>query len=422
MKLRTRVYALLRWSERYIQTDMVYLTSSGFWLNLNVFIISVLAFLLSIAFANLLPAEVYGTYQYFLSFSTIVGALTLTGMNYAVTTAVAAGRKGVIRDAISVQLRWAVIPFLASIGIGAYYAAAGNYAFALGLSVIGVLIPAITIFGTYSAYLNGLKRFKQGFIYASIVNLAYYGAIFSGVLILDNAIALLIINLGVNALALGFVFFRTLRKFPPTDSIDPDAIKYGKHLSAMNVFSVGVRQLDSILVFQFLGPATLAMYTFATAVPERVSGLFKFLFYASLPKFATQSRSAVQRGLGAKFFKTTLFASLIAGLYCLAAPTIFSLLFTQYVTAVPYTQLYALVIVAGATNLSLSALIAQRMKRRLYIVNIASPAVQLTLQVALLVLYGLWGLLIARMLSAAFEAMLSLLLASLPERNRLSTN
>jgi len=60
-------YKILRYSERYTQTDMVYFASGGFWLLLGQFISTISAFLLLIAFANFLPKEVFGTYQYILA-------------------------------------------------------------------------------------------------------------------------------------------------------------------------------------------------------------------------------------------------------------------------------------------------------------------------------------------------------------------
>jgi len=62
-KLKDKIYRLLRRSEKYFKTDMVYLAHGGFWLTLGQIISSAASFLLAIAFANLLPKETYGTYK-----------------------------------------------------------------------------------------------------------------------------------------------------------------------------------------------------------------------------------------------------------------------------------------------------------------------------------------------------------------------
>lgn len=403
----SRTYRFLRFLERYTKTDMVYLANSGFWLNLNVIIVTLLSFLLSIAFANLLPAETYGTYQYLLSLSTVVGALTLTGMNYAVTTAVAKGHDGVVRESIRLQVRWSLVPFLISAIVGAYYLYQGNMLIGLGLVVIGILVPLINTFNTYAAYLNGKKMFRQAFVYATVLNAAYYVSIFAGVLYLKDALALLLVNLGVNAAVVVLLYIRTLRRYPPNATGDAEALGYGNHLSGMNAFTIMVRQADALLVFHFLGPAILAVYAFASLIPERIGGLFKFLFFAGLPKFATQSRESITSSLLPKLGKATLAGIVLAGVYALIAPHLFALLFPQYLAAVPYTQLYALVIITGAGHISLSVLTAQQMKARLYVFNTLSPIFQLVLQVALLILFGLWGLLVARIIANIFDTLLA---------------
>lgn len=67
MHLKTRIHALLRSSERYFKTDMVYLAKGGSWLFSAQVLSGALSFILAIAFANLVPKEAFGTYKYVLS-------------------------------------------------------------------------------------------------------------------------------------------------------------------------------------------------------------------------------------------------------------------------------------------------------------------------------------------------------------------
>ena len=71
-KIKEKIYNLLRWSEKYTKTDMVYLAHGGFWLSFGQIISSLSSFLLAIAFANLLPKETYGNYKYILSIASIL--------------------------------------------------------------------------------------------------------------------------------------------------------------------------------------------------------------------------------------------------------------------------------------------------------------------------------------------------------------
>src|SRR5579872_3261570 len=110
--LRERLYSILRWSERYTRTDMVYLFKSGFWLQTSSFSIALLSFLLYVVFGRVLPKDVYGNYQYLLSLASIASAFTMTGMNTAVMRAVARGFEGTFLASLRIQLLWGAVPLL----------------------------------------------------------------------------------------------------------------------------------------------------------------------------------------------------------------------------------------------------------------------------------------------------------------------
>lgn len=406
--LQEKIVRLLRWSERYTKTDMVYLAGAGLWSNVNFVITSVLALLLSIAFANLLPPDVYGVYQYLIALSGIVTALTLAGMNSAVAQSVARGNEGDLRASVRVQLYWSIVPSLLSIATALYYFAHGNEDVGVGLVLIGLLSPITNVFYTYQAFLNGKREFKRIFVYALIINAAYYPAIFIVMLFVKDAIWLVFVNLATNAAAIAYVYFRTLKVYEPNDRTDPRTISYGTHLSVMNAFGSIITQLDSVLVFHFLGAVELAVYSFASLLPERVAGLFNFVNVAALPKFSNQSPENVRANIVSKTLRAALAGAIATVCYALLAPLLFHLLFPKYLDALPYTEAYALVIVTLAANLPLTALISQHRQRALYVYNIVNPLVLLALQVPLLIFFGIFGILMARVAANTINILLAL--------------
>ena len=54
-KIRNKAYNVLRWSEKYTKTDMLYLAKGGSWFTVGQVVSSSSVLLLAIAFANLLP-------------------------------------------------------------------------------------------------------------------------------------------------------------------------------------------------------------------------------------------------------------------------------------------------------------------------------------------------------------------------------
>jgi O-antigen/teichoic acid export membrane protein len=406
--LRNRAYLLLRKSEAIFKTDMVYLTSVGIWTNLSVIISSVLALLLSVAFANLLPKEVYGIYQYLISLSALVTAVCLGGMQQAVAQSAARGNEGDLRVSLRAQLKWAIVPAGLAIGGSLYYFFQGNTMVAAALLIIALFSPLTSAFNIYNGFLGGVKQFKRLFFYGLITNLIYYGAIFVTITYFKNALVLLSVNLVVSAAAAVYFYFRTLRASKPNNITDAHTVSYGMHLSIMNAFGTIIYQLDSILVFHFLGAAQLAIYSFATLIPERAGGLLSFIGTAAFPKFSQRTLGEIRKSIIPQTIRAMMLGAIVALIYAVAAPYLFTLLFPKYLVAIHYTQVYALVIMFMAANLVSSALVSQRLKAELYITSFMNPILLIILQIPLLLLYGIWGMIMGRLLTDLLGILIAL--------------
>lgn len=409
-RLTSRTVRFLRWTERFTKTDMVYLAKGGFWMNLSSLTITLLSFVLYVAFARFLPKDVYGTYQYFLSISAIIIAFTLGGMNTAVAQAVTRGFEGTYRAAIRIQFLWSLIP-LAGAFIGAgYYAFQGNYELATGLVLIGLAIPFVTTFNTYGAYFLGKKDFRRVFLYNLVLNIPYYAGLILAAFYFKSALVLLAVNLGINAIVLFVLHRRVLSAFTLNDKVDPEALSYGKHLSVMGTLAAIINQLDNVLVFHFLGPVDLAIYTFATAIPDRAASFFRFFSFTSLPKFAEKTESEIRSTLGPKLLKLSVVALLSALGYIVVAPLLFHIFFPQYLDSIPFSALYALSMLGLAGGVAVSALTAQQRTKDLYIFSIVTPLLQLALQYGGIILYGLWGLVAGKTVSVLLTSVISVTL------------
>src|SRR3989344_575296 len=119
--LAKKATPLLRWMEKYTKTDMLYLAKGGFWLMLGQGILMVSGLILSVAFANLLPKDVYGTYQFIMSMASVISAFTLSGLNTSIMRAVAGGSEGALRTGVRTQLLWSTGMVVAGAALAAYY-------------------------------------------------------------------------------------------------------------------------------------------------------------------------------------------------------------------------------------------------------------------------------------------------------------
>ncbi len=409
--IRARLYRLLRWSERYTKTDMVYLFQSGFWLQATSIFITAASFALYIVFGHVLPKDIYGNYQYLLSLAAIVAAFTMTGMNTAVTRSVARGYEGTFLASFRIQLLWAIGPMLGSWAIGAYYIFAGNSTLGWGMLLVGIFIPFNSTFNTFGAYLNAKKDFKRSFFYYVIVNAPYYTAVALVAISIRTAFALLAANLISQALGYYIAHRRTVAVYKPHGPVDPEATRYATHLSFINFLGVVMGQLDNILVFHYLGAAELALYSFATAMPSRI-GILKNIANAAFPKFAEKSFVADNASIGRKVALGVFGMLIVALVYALLAPYLFALFFPKYIDAVPYSQAFGFIIALAFNTIFVTLLTAQGRVRRLYAYNIITPFVTLACEFGGVLSGGLWGLiygiLLANLINSLFSAALAL--------------
>ena len=408
--LKKRAIAYLRSLEQITGTDMVYLGRSGFWGNFGLVIVSFLALGLYVVYANFLTPYEFGIYQYFLSLSIVISAFTLTGMNSAVTRSVARGYDGALHQALRAQAQWAILPVSVGIVIASYYLYNGNTTFAVAGLVMGLVLPISNALTSYSAFLLGKQDFRRSFFYNLLINLPYYGSMALAAVVFHSAIVVLVVNCFVNTIALFGAYVATRKVYAPKDEPDPELPSYARHLSTMNMPGMLLSQIDVFLTFYLLGPVSLAIYSFATALPDQLARFLKFIPGAALPKFSRASHVDLQRTLGRKLVIIGVLSLIGAALYALVASYIYQLLFPQYHEAAIYSQVYAITMIGLVTTIVTTALVAHKRTRDLYIYNLLLPLFQTSALTYGIFFYGLWGLVIAKVTITVFALCCALFL------------
>jgi hypothetical protein len=177
--------------ETLFKTDIRYIISNGFWLGINQTISTGTAFLLSIAFANLIMPETLGTYKYILSITSILLIPTLSGMDSAITQSVAKGFDGSMHLGFTTKTKWGGISFLLSLAVSIYYYISGNQTLSLAFLIISTFLPFIESFDLYGAFLNGKKLFKEFTIFNVIKKIFSSIALFTSLFLTDNVLILI---------------------------------------------------------------------------------------------------------------------------------------------------------------------------------------------------------------------------------------
>ena len=407
-KLKGSVVRALRWSQEYTKTDMLYLASGGFWYTVGQAVASFSTLALAIAFANLVSPEIYGTYKYILSLAGIFAVASLPGMNTAIARTVARGNESVIHFITRSRVRYAYVGSLIAIAGSAYYLYNSNNELSLALLIIALTLPFFDTFTGHLFYFVGKQRFdlrtKYNAVTQSMSVLVLIGTLF----FTDNLIVILFAYFVPLSLMRAVQYARVTRRIPHAHTPENGkAVRYGKHLTAMQILGMIGGEMDKILLWKFLGPAQVAMYTFALAIPEQFKGPLKGIGELAFPKFSAQTPKQIRENLPALWRKLALYGLglfFLSLIYIALAPYIFELVFPQYSASIPYSQLFALSLITNVASIPITILAAQQKTSLQYTLSTIQPLVAICLFILLIPAYGILGAIIAQLVSKSITA------------------
>lgn len=390
--LKSKVIKILRWSEKYLKTDMVYFTKGSFWLMFGRTAALIFSLVTMYAFARWLPKETFGKFQYIDSTINIIAILMLPAMATAVIRAVAQGKEGVISLAAKTKAKWGLIGVFISLAVSGWYLWQGNSILGFSFLLASFLFPLPRIFNIYSAFWKGKQKFDIQNKYLIYIN-GLEAITFIPVLFLTNNLLFILPAYFVSrTIFRGIVFKLTLSRIS-NNKTDKETIPFGKHLTIMQALGVFADQIDKIIIWQFLGPVAVATYSFAKIPIQKTHTLTPFVSLA-LPKLSQKPFETTKKGLLKKFFRFFLFSIPFALFLIAIIPLGYKLLFPNYIEAVPYAMALSLTLIFIPFSLLSTALTAAGKTKKLYLASFFTPTLKIILFLTLIPLYGIWGIIL----------------------------
>ncbi|HYC34702.1 MAG TPA: oligosaccharide flippase family protein, partial [Candidatus Paceibacterota bacterium] len=408
--LKNRLTSHLNKLSRLMGIDMNYVVKSGFWVNANFVVASLLGLISSIIFARFVSKETYGTYQFVLSLATIIAVAVPNNVSTAILRSVAQGNEGDLIRGTKFQLRWGIIGTVVASLVSVWYAVNENFGLSFSMITIAIFMPATYALNTWTVYLQGKKEYKRLFFYTTLSTLISYASVFLVIFLKPEYIYIAVANIVAGFIANLVLYILTIKKMKPNNKTGTDTISYGKHLSIMGIPAGLVGQLDVVLIFHYLGAEALAIYSFATLFPERLAGGLKFISTIIFPKFSEKSEGDVRAFFKKKFWWLMGLLSLMILGYWILSPFIFKWLFPAYESAIPYTQVYALSFLAIGASIVHNALLSQKKIKELYISTLAYPLLKALLLFALMFMFGVWGVIWGQIITIIFQIIFPLYL------------
>lgn len=404
------IYRFLRFSEKYLKTDMVYIAKGSFWMTIGQGIAVVSSLFLSMVLARTISQELYGDYKFILSIAGIIGGLSLSGLGSSLTQAVAKGNQGTIYESFRTQLIWGSLLSLVSLFTSLYYYLNDHIAFSIAFIIISLTLPITNSFSMYGAFLSGMKDFKRSTLYWIVTQL-FNVFIVSIIAIFKPSVVLLVIGYFGSTFILSIIFYiRVIRLYKPDPKTnDSSMIKYGHHLSIMGFIGTIANQVDKILLFHFIGSAPLAVYSFANAIPEQARSFFKNIFNIGFPKFAELKEDELRKSISDKIMRLTAISVIVVIVYYFTSPYIYKIFFPKYIESIFYSQIYMLGLITFP-GIALFASYFQIIKdtKTLYKLNIIGNVATIIFGLILIPKLGILGAVIENGISWTFMLLVNL--------------
>lgn len=397
-KIRNKIYIFLRWTEKWTKTDMVYLTKGGGWIGINKVISSICALIISIASANLLSGETYGTYKYILSIFSIISITNLPGIETALVNYVSKGYEGDLINSLKTKIKWGFVGSVISLSLGLYYLLNNNQILGISLLITTFFIPIYDSFQIYNAFLGGKKLFNISSIFNIISNIILTFFLIICFWSTQNVIIIIFCYLISNWILRVIFFVITIKNYQTNKNKNQGIITYGKHLTVMNVIGAISEQFDKLALWHFLGPTSLAIYYFSIAPINQINALLKTIHPLSQPKLALQNKDVIKKTLPSKMLIFYVVVIIIFLSYAFIAPFAFKILFPKYTESIKYSILFATTLLFFPQKLMSIALTSHEKKKPLYIIGTINPILNILLLIIFIPLYGIWGAIIAQII------------------------
>lgn len=420
--LQNKLIRLLRLSEKYTKTDMVFLASRSSFSLLAQIITSIATLAFAVVVGHMLPKETYGEYKYVLSIISLLSFFSLNSIGGAVFQSTAQGHDGALRRGFWGNIRWSFVVFAGALAVALYYFALNNTQLAVEILLGGCLSPFVASANLYSPFLAGKKAFIRQMSYSIIDNLFTTGIMIATVLLTSNAFVLVAAYFISNLLGALFLYRRTEAIYKANEGThDETMLNFAKHLSVLGVLGGIVDTLDQILVFHFAGAAQLAVFAFATALPDQIKTPFKTLDTMVQAGFADRSDREIDQRIRHKIFWYFVSIALIVVAYILLAPIIFGIFFPKYHDSVGYSQIYIFWLFGMAFDPVQSYFASRKMVQELYFGGIFFITCQATLMIIGILWLGILGLILAQVITRILSALLNFVLYLRASKNEQPT-
>lgn len=313
---------------RTLGVDADYLLRNGFWVSFRYALVSIIGLAMTIMFTRMATKEVYGAYQYILSFVAFFSFLSLPGMNIAALKAVVKGNDGAIFQAIKWSFLSGLLGIPCIIGYGLYHQGTQEISTAL-LLIVAIAFAPFYALNTWYVFYEGRQDFFSVAWRALLASGVGFVALWAALLLEVSLTTIVTVYFATGILlSAGFsteIWLRSKRgpsvaSAPTGDALD---IRYGLSVTGQKFVFNASETLPLMAIGSVYGFAEVAVFQVAFFVYSCISGYIGALIAMYLPRLFSGTRLEK----GKMITHNLLSGALIAGGMGIFLVVVFPLLF-----------------------------------------------------------------------------------------------
>jgi len=410
--LKNKVNKFIAFGSQFLGVDLHYFTKGSFWLSLNQFTSIPVGFILSLMYANLISKQLYGQFTYVLSFVSLFSMFAYPAMDMIIAPSAAKDKDGIFRQAILKTLPWGLVSGLMFLPLIIFYLIkpSQDWLIIAAFAACLLITPIIYSFRFWGSFLVGKKQFKKYFYFSIFGNLLNLIAMATVLIFSKNLLLLVVISLSVQSLTqlIPSIYILSQVHKPKGSAKFSSFARKTNLVRTLSVFAI---YLDKIIIGKFLGFEAIAVYSFAEVMPQYIKGVFKNIITTSVPKLANLNKKEISKNFLKKMLPFSILAVSVIVAYIIASPFNFHVFFPRYNDAVFLSQLYAASMIFGIPALLLSHLFQNQIATNaVNVINIVKSIISIILVVVFLILWGLMGVILARLMTQLIALAMSLYL------------
>ncbi len=281
----------------------------------------------------------YGQYQFVLTCVALATVCALPGLNNSLVQSIARGFLGTFRPAVRLAFRASFVGSAVLLALAFWNARGPASELPRAFVVAAALFPFAYGLEQWRSLRTGFEDFAGFFRVEGATAVVLAALMIAAVVTWPGAIVVpLVVLLGVQSVANVYLTARALRRIPRDAPFEAGVLNHGTRTTFYAGLNTLANQIDKVLVFAFLSPASLAVLVVADRIPEMTKHAVQDVAAVLAPRFARRARydHALDRSL--RLLGIAAGATIVTAAFTVL-PWLVTLVFgATYREAIPYAQ------------------------------------------------------------------------------------